>query len=327
MVSTGPSHANSANLHFNDNPISSLISTFLPFGTKRPLKPRRPRLELNPFALDHNTYTDSYLSGLAPLKITSTSNTTSALKSGRFTERHQIVLSAPRPFPPNIYKISVSYETNLDMQSLVSLSAEVDESPPDYLQQWLNKRLENRLLKLDVLGLCWGVNRYWEALVSRGQIWAQIEDQHSYLIPSRNKSTHFGKSKKLDHLHLRNTGIITTSDIRRILPHLQRTSMIFESKQKSLEALLLCELTIDEWSGEPELVPTICVSTSGFDGGSSEKVEQEAKKLFETMLSENTKPQAGSAGGSDGQAIVKATTCVLNVLFGKDERQNMHNLG
>lgn len=287
----------------------------------RPPKPRHPRLEPNPFALDHNTYTDSYLSGLAPLKITSTSNTISASKSGRFTERHQIVLSAPRPFPPNIYKISVSYETNLDMQSLVSLSAEVDERPQDYLQQWVNKRLENRLLKLDVSGLCWGINRYWEALVSRGRIWAQIEDQHSYLIPSRNRSTHFGKSKKVGDLHLRNPGIITTSDMRRILPHLERTSMIFGSKEKSFETLLLCELTIDEWSGEPELVPTICISTSGFDSGSSEKVEREAKKLFETILSENAERQAGPAGGFDGEAIVKATACVLNVLFGKGGRR------
>lgn len=207
------------------------------------------------------------------------------------------------------------------MQSLVSLSAKVDERPQDYLQQWVNKRLQNRLLKLDVSGLCWGINRYWEALVSRARIWAQIEDLHSYLIPSRNKSTHFGKSMKVGDLHLRNAEIITTSNMRQILPHLERTSMIFESKQKSLAALLLCELTIDEWSGEPELVPTICISTSEFDGGSSEKVEHEAKKLFETMLSENTKHQAGSAGGSDGQAIIKATSCVLNVLFGKDGRR------
>jgi hypothetical protein len=68
-------------------------------------------------------------------------------------------------------------------------------------------------------------------------------------------------------------------------------------------------------------VPTICISTSGFDSGSSEKVEREAKKLFETILSENAERQAGPAGGFDGEAIVKATACVLNVLFGKGGRR------
>ncbi|KAL4787545.1 hypothetical protein BJX76DRAFT_299794 [Aspergillus varians] len=313
LISTDTSHTNSTNSRSKNHTISSLISTLLPFGTKRPLKPRRLPPELNPFALDQNAQADSYLSALAPLKITASSNIASISKSGHFLERHQIVLSAPRPFPASLYKIFVSYETNLETQSLASLSASVDERTLDYLQQWVNKRLENPLLKLDVSGLCWGINRYWEALVSRAQIWAQIEDQHPGIIRGRNKSTDSGKANDMD---LHTEGVITTSDMRRILPHLERTSILFESKRKALEVLLSCELTIDEWTGEPELAPTICVSTFGFDNGSNEKVEQESKKLFQTILSENAKHQPGTAGGSDAQAILKATNCVLNALFG-----------
>ncbi|KAL4932269.1 uncharacterized protein BDV17DRAFT_191891 [Aspergillus undulatus] len=309
LISTDSSHTNSNKPHANDLTVSALISTLLPFSTKRPPKPRRPEPELNPFALDQNAQTDSYLSALAPLTITASSNTVSTSKSGRFVARHQIELSAPRPFPPNLYRSSVFYESNPETQSLVSLTANVDQKAPFCLRQWLNKRLENPLLKLDVCGLCWGINRYWEALVSRAQIWVQIEEQTSHLLPGRNNRIDTTKS------NLNRTDSLI-NDVRRLLPHLERSSMLFTSTQRPLEVLLSCEITIDEWSGEPELTPTICVSPSGFVSGSNERLEQDSKKLFQAILAEKTTDQAGAAGGSDAQATVKATTCVLDTLFG-----------
>ncbi|KAL4915180.1 hypothetical protein BDW62DRAFT_131475 [Aspergillus aurantiobrunneus] len=318
LISTDQYRASSTNSSSNNHTVSSLISTLLPFSTKRPPKPRRLVPELNPFALDQNAQADLYLSAFAPLKITASSNITSTSKSGHFVERHQLALSAPRPFPPNLYKISVFYETNLETQSLVSLSANVDDRTLGYLRQWTKRRLENPLLKFDVSGLCWGINRYWEAVVSRAQIWAQLETQHPGLLAGRKKSTDSKKHKKAGDLDLGSEEILTTVDMRRILPHLERTSMFFKSKQRSLEVLLSCELTIDEWTGEPELAPSICVSTSGFDSSSNEKVEQESKKLFLTILGENMMHQPETAGGSDAQAIVEATSCVLNTLFGEN---------
>ncbi|KAL4994791.1 hypothetical protein BDV10DRAFT_175971 [Aspergillus recurvatus] len=302
LISTDPSHANSTNSHSNDETISSLISTLLPFSTKRPQRPRHMSADLNPFSLGQSAQADPYLTALAPLKITASSNTITKSESGMFVERHQITLSAPRPFPPKVYKIEVSYETNPETQSIVSLAASVDGTTLDYLQQWINKRLETPLGRLDVSGLCWGINRYWEALVSRAQIWAQIWDQHPALIPGRNRPI----SQKVD----------SDLNIRRILPHLERTSMLFKSKQRNLEALLSCELIINNWTKEPELRPTICVSTSGYDSSSDEKVEQESKKLFEAVLNESMKQQLGTAGGSEAEAVVKATNCVLDALFG-----------
>ncbi|KAL6229516.1 hypothetical protein BDW75DRAFT_97360 [Aspergillus navahoensis] len=302
LISTDPSHANSTNSRSIDNPISSLVSTLLPFSTKRLPRPRQTSPDLNPFSLGLSAQADTYLTALAPLKITASSNTITKLESGMFVERHQITLSAPGPFPPNVYRIEVSYETNPETQSIVSLAAYVDGTTLNYLQQWINERLESPLGRLDVSGLCWGISRYWEALISRAQIWAQIWDQHPTLIPGQNRPI----SQKAN----------SDLDIRRILPHLERTSMLFQSKQRSLEALLSCELTIDNWTAEPELRPAICVSTSGYDSSSDEKVEQESKKLFEAVLNESMKQQLGTAGGSEAEAVVKATSCVLDALFG-----------
>jgi hypothetical protein len=303
LISTDPSYVDSTNSRINDNTISSLISTLLPFSTKRPPKPRQESPELNHFSLSQSAQADPYLTALAPLKITASLNAITKSELGMFVERHQVTLSAPRPFPPNVYKVDVSYETNPETQSVVSLAASVDGTTLSYLQQWINGRLQDPLRRLDVSGLCWGINRYWEALVSRAQIWAQICDQHPALIPGRNR--------------LPSVKVNSDIDIRRILPHLERTSILFKSKQRTLEALLSCELTIDNWTGEPELTPTICVSISGYDSGSDRKVEQESKNLFEAVLNESKKQKLGTAGGSEAEAVIKATKCVLDALFGQ----------
>ncbi|KAL3475317.1 hypothetical protein BJX99DRAFT_230054 [Aspergillus californicus] len=311
LISADPSHANSTNLQSNQGTISSFISSLLPFSTKRPPKRVQSSPRLNPFALNHDNQTDSYLSALAPLKLIASSNIISTFKTNSMLEKHQLTLSAPRPFPPNIYKISVSYETNPETQSLVSLSAEIESRTPVYMRKWIDQRLANPLLKLDISGLCWGINRYWEALVSRAQVWAEIEDQHPDLI-LHNKAVNPAKPSKSD---LNKTETLTISDLRRILPQLERTSMLFESKERALKLILTCEITIDEWTGEPDLTPSVCVSSPEFESGSNEKVEQESSKLFHAILTESTDIHSGTAGGSDAQDIINATNCVLNALF------------
>ncbi|KAL2866835.1 uncharacterized protein BJX67DRAFT_117385 [Aspergillus lucknowensis] len=318
LISADPSRTDSTNTLPNTHPMSSLISTLLPFSTKRPPKSRRLSPDLNPFTLDQKAQTESYLSALAPLKLTASSNILPSSNSDPFLERHQLVLSAPPPFPDSRYRITISYETNPETQSLVSLSAGIDGSAPEYLRQWTNTRLANPLLKLDVSGLCWGINRYWEASLSRARIWSQIEESHSDLIPGRSRLSGSEKSKRPASSGPNHDGTesFTVSDLRRILPHIERTSMLFESKGSSLGVILSCELTIDEWTGEPELAPSICISAKGLDSGPNDKVAQDSKKLFQAILSENAENQSGTAGGSDAQAIIKATDCVLSVLFG-----------
>ncbi|KKK17798.1 hypothetical protein ARAM_002093 [Aspergillus rambellii] len=334
LISTDPTYT-ASKTRSGDPTISALISTLLPFSTQRPPKPPRTSPQTNPFALSEKAQTESYLSAFAPLNLTTSSSMASPSKPDLLLEQHKLTLSAPRPFPPKSYDISVSYETNPETQSLVSLSAHNNPSDPDlkvpsYLQQWINTRLNNPLLRLDVSGLCWGINRYWEALISRARLWAQIEEQHATLITAYNTrprnpskpSTQDTTTTTTTTLET-NTESLTTSDLRYILPHLQRTSMLFESREKSLRVIVSCELTLDEWTSEPELLPSICVSTtlaSDSEGtlNYNPKAEQESKKLFQAILTEKTHIQPGTAGGADAQAITKATQCVLNALFGED---------
>ena len=92
--------------------------------------------------------------------------------------------------------------------------------------------------------------------------------------------------------------------------------MIFAPKENPLQVLLSCSLIIDEWASEPQLLPEISISTSPKNrGGSSRKVEQEAKKLFYALLKGN---QSDGVGDFDADAVVRATEGVLGVLFGLD---------
>lgn len=95
--------------------------------------------------------------------------------------------------------------------------------------------------------------------------------------------------------------------------------MTFASKESPLQVLLSCNLRIDEWTSEPQLLPEISISTSAKGrGGSSRKVEQEAKKLFYALLKGEQSGPADSVGGVDADTVVRATEGVLGVLFGLD---------
>lgn len=95
--------------------------------------------------------------------------------------------------------------------------------------------------------------------------------------------------------------------------------MTFSSKENDhLRFLLSCTLTLDEWTSEPRLLPEISISASSTVRG--EKVEQEAKKLFHTLL-RGEREQSNLADGVediDADAIVRAVDGVVGVLFGVD---------
>lgn len=176
---------------------------------------------------------------------------------------------------------------------------------PDGLRRWIDTRLSNPLLKLDVSGLCWGINRYWEASVSRAQVWSRIEARHSKLLAHRN---HRESKHKED-----------TTDLRHILPHLDRTSMTFSLKDtsKPLRIFISCALTLDEWTSEPRVLPEISISSPA---PSSKKIEQETKKLFNTLLRGEQGTDGDGVGGDvEADAIVRAVDGVVGVLFGLDD--------
>ncbi|RAL13643.1 uncharacterized protein BO97DRAFT_388216 [Aspergillus homomorphus CBS 101889] len=300
--------------------ISSLISALLPFAAKAPLPPSQDTFPINPFTLGEHALEKPYLTAFAPLDLTAFSELVPATRAQPSLERHVLTFTAPRPFPSNRYNVAIAYDANPETQTLFSIWVPTEFKNGKTimsasLQQWIDIRLANPLLKLDITGLCWGINRHWEAAISRAQLWSQMEEQHANLIPGHKRSDVASPSSSDDR---------SIAELRRILPHLERTSMLFGSKTSHLSMLLSCELRIDEWSSEPQLVPGISVSsTSASDSTSRRKLEQECKKLFHAMLSENQDSQSEGLGGESSGiqigSVLRATRGVVTVLFNEDD--------
>lgn len=162
-------------------------------------------------------------------------------------------------------------------------------------------------------------------MVWRAQIWSKIESQHSNLVAGRVVTSHSNiqNDKGIDRASTANDdGIdLTKSDLWRLVAHLERSSMLFDSGDGGTKLHLSCTLTMNEWTSEPELAPEISIQVSSMARDSKKKIEEEARKVFHGLLSEN-KPQSenGSQGSRgigilDVYAIVRATEGVLGVLF------------
>ncbi|KAJ5373820.1 hypothetical protein N7517_005826 [Penicillium concentricum] len=289
--------------------ISSLLATLLPFSANIP----RPKRELsslptNPFALQDASQSLPYLTAFAPLTL-NTRTTRSSRREG-LSETHTLTFSPPSPFPASLYNVTVVYETNPETQSLTSLSVPTGSDSkkrkvPEALRRWIDTRLENPLLKLDVATLCWGINRYWESSITRARLWAQIDDKYGPRASQGRKDT------PLETKH----GVITLSELRRLVPHWNRNAMVIKPKssESSPRVLLSNTLVLDEWSGEPQLRPEISVSIPGVD----KKIDQETKKLFHALLHEDgALGTRGVEGSIHVDAVVRATEGALGALFG-----------
>lgn len=295
-------------------PVSSLLSTLLPFSANIPHQIRETSpLPTNPFALKESSQSLSYLTVFAPLALRVHTTSTSSETSG-FIETHTLTFTAPSPFPSSLYNVSVVYESNPETHALTSLSVETRNDSkkckvPECLRQWIDSRLSNPLLKFDVATLCWGINRYWEASVSRARLWAQIEQKHGKRTSARGQKD----------LPAPQDGVITLSELRRLLPHLERSTMLIKSKSvgAGTHVLLSNTLVMDDWTGEPQLRPEISVSVLAGNGGSSKKIDSEAKKLFHGLLhQEGVGSTKAVAGTVHINAVLRATSGALGALFG-----------
>lgn len=293
-------------------PISSLLSSLLPFSARsgRPARQTSP-LPTNPFALNESSQSVPYLTIFAPLALRMHTSRASVPQTDTFLETHTLTFIAPSPFPKNLYNVSVVYETDPERHSLTSLTVPTSSDSkkrrvPETLRRWIDSRLANPLLKLDVATLCWGINRYWETCVARAQLWAQVEHHYGDTASAQPRKD------TLPGLH---PGTISGSDLRRLIPHLERSTMVVKSPSTSPRVLLSNTLTMDEWTGEPQLRPEISVSTSG-SGESARKIAHEAKKLFYALLHEDgattTHPVAE---GIHAGVILRATEGMLSCLF------------
>ncbi|KAJ5180727.1 hypothetical protein N7492_003937 [Penicillium capsulatum] len=294
--------------------MSSLLSSLLPFSTKasHPARETSP-LPTNPFGLKESSLSFPYLTVFAPLALRAHTSRTPVRQTNGLLETHTLTFTPPPPFPANLYNVSVVYETDPENQSLTSLSVPTGSDSkkrkvPETLRRWMDSRLANPLLKLDVASLCWGINRYWETCVARAQLWAQIEQKHgdSSLTRARKDTTTEPHS-----------GVISTSELRRVIPHLERSTMVIKSSSTAPRVLLSNILTMDDWTGEPQLRPEVSVSVSG-GGVASKKIDLEARKLFYSLLhEERTTTTHGVVGGVHADAILRATEGMLASLFGQ----------
>ncbi|OJJ46360.1 hypothetical protein ASPZODRAFT_16131 [Penicilliopsis zonata CBS 506.65] len=309
LASDDPTYQQHAESQPDNTSFSSLIFSLLPFS---PIEPPKPSHETspfpsNPFALQKASQTRPYLTAFAPLNLKAHSNKASMSESDVLIETHTLTLSPPPPFPSNLFNVSVVYRTQPETLSLVNKSLSIllsDEASriPEDLQSWVNTRLANPLLQLDVSGLCWGINRYWEASISRARMWAEIERKHSKFVEGRTNpnGTRRGSAES-------DETALTPHNLRLLLPHIERSSVLFSSSDKSRKMLLTCSLILDEWTGEPQLASEISVHGPASTG--KRKIEQEAKKLFRALLSE------GERVNNEMDTIVRATGAVLNLLF------------
>ncbi|CAI7571028.1 unnamed protein product [Penicillium pancosmium] len=317
MLTEESSYINRPMTHKAPTPISSLLSTLLPFSTNIPRPNRQVSpLPTNPFALKASSQSKSYLTVFAPLSLNAQTSRNSEADS--LLETHTLKFTAPSPFPRALYNVSVVYETNPESQTITSVSVPTgNESKkrqvPETLRRWIDSRLANPLLNLDVATLCWGINRYWEASLARAQLWAQIEKKYGRASSSRN-----GKDK--DNIPgLQGGGVIKLSELRRLVPHLERNTMVINPASSNAKPRILLSnvLTMDDWTGEPQLRPELSVSVSHASGEASKKIDLEAKKLFHGLLSEHG---AGTAQGLVGvmraDVILRATNGALGVVLG-----------
>ncbi|KAL1963273.1 hypothetical protein VTN77DRAFT_8496 [Rasamsonia byssochlamydoides] len=325
LTTSNPSCAPSSLAPPDPPPLSSLISSLLPFSAKAaPEKPRPTSPDpTNPFVLKELADPTPYLTVFAPLNLLTYSTKISAEPT--LTETHSITLSAPPPFPRHLYKIPLTFKTNLESQCVTSISISNDQSAkiPPALHGWMNSRLANPLLQLDVSGLCWGICRYWEASVCRARIWAKLKRKHEALVAGvAGARIDNNMDSSDDEEEIRKP--LKKSDLRALIPHLERTSMIFSSganKKRESKLLLSCPLTLDEWTSEPQLKPEISISIPPdlVDTMKRLKVERDVKRLFRTLLKEGRRRGGDTGyGDTDGDAIVKATEGVMGVLFGID---------
>ncbi|KAJ5108804.1 hypothetical protein N7456_005479 [Penicillium angulare] len=294
-------------------PISSLLCSLLPFSKNipRPTRHTSP-LPTNPFALKQSPHASSYLKVFAPLALQTSTSRSTVSKTNVILETHTLTFTPPPPFPSSLYNVSVVYETNPETQHVVSVSVPTGNDSkkrrvPEVLRGWIESRLANPLLKLDITTLCWGINRYWEVSVARAQLWAYIDHKH-------------GSGGKKGTLPQSQHGVIMSSELRGLIPHLERSTMILQSKSTggAPRVLLANALAIDDWTGEPQLRPELSVSTSGSGSAMSKKIDQETKKLFHALLREDNAMSAQSIiGGVQFDAIVRATEGAIGALFNR----------
>lgn len=244
------------------------------------------------------------MTAFAPLTLAASSSSApvsasaSAAAGGVAIQTHRLCLSAPSPFPSSCFTVAVRYEADPLSQAVVSLSLDDAAAQFPDLRRWIDARLANPLLKLDVAGLCWGINSYWLAVLVRAHLWVQLAQRyHAAATPAAATAAPAAAA----HIHRHNMSFRSPSD-------------------PTMQALLSCAVALDPWTGEPQLVPELSVCGASASAGA---VEREAKKLFRALLRDSlaapgsaASVAAGSSVAASAAAVARAAEGVFGILFG-----------
>lgn len=150
----------------------------------------------------------------------------------------------------------------------------------------------------------------------RARVWAKLKRRHEALVRGAGVNDDMDSSDDED---MRKP--LRKSDLRVIVPHLERTTMIFfyGPRKRESKLLLSCPLILDEWTSEPQLKPEITISIPDLADTKRLKVERDIKRLFRHLLKEGRRNGKDTGHGErDAATIVKATEGVMGVLFGID---------
>lgn len=288
-----------------------MLSFLLPFSVPRyiPKPEREPFISpfpRNPFAPDEHSDLIPYLTLFAPLNLavhTTTSfpsNRSSMGTSSSVVQRHGLTLSSPSDSRHPIYKVPLVVYTDPERRTIISIS--VDDRAATFgsqapLRVWMESRLSNSLLKSDVPGLCWGICRYWEAIVSRAKVWVHFEN----MLSGMRSDPHLSPLSTTPE-----PAVSKEETPRKVSPHLDRNTFLFSfpDRPQLPQLLVTCSLTLDLWTGEPEWHPGISVISSPVGG---DKVEGEAKALFWGFLKRH--------GEVDAEGFTSAVKAVVTAVL------------
>lgn len=268
-----------------------------------------------------------YLTVFAPLTL-KTETVTSTVRSpsralgvsSDIVQTYHFTLQPPGSFPASLYQVPLTLKTDPGKQSVLSIAISKTASKlPGPLEGWIASRLSNSLLDHDVSGLCWGICRYWEAAISRSKFWVKLQalseklkENPGYLEQAKKAYRKQGEA---------DISRSATPDmdghqyaIKDLIQHFERTSYCFSTSTgpNKLELLVSCPLTLDLWTSEPQLEPSICISGSSLKSTAASKIEKEAKRVFQGMIKRANNGDVDVDIGS----LVKAVEAVIVILFG-----------
>ena len=234
-------------------------------------------LDINPLA---------FLRAFAPGDLRLVTTTKSSSIRGELHQVHTLNISAPPPWPPNVFNATFRVTCDIEAKSIVSITganirprhgAGIKE-----LRHWLEARLKSPLHKFDAGTLIWGLGMWWKEAVTRAQFFHHID-----IMKIATKTPETQAPYKPDEA-------VEAADVQALIPYIgksfvelipaepysNRASTNEARKYRQPRLLLRWDLELD-WAGEVHTEIDVAgtkVSAKGQEG---------LKKIFPELMRRN----------------------------------------